>query len=81
MNKKPLAIQAILTIIFFMLFDAFTVFSFIRGELEEEKLDWIRLGAGDYSDVSFFSLYGDFGRLLVVAICIVLLVVFGIILN
>ena len=81
MNKKPLAIQTILTIILFMLFDIFTVFSFIRGELAEEKLDWIRLGAGDYSDVPFFSLYGDFGQLLVVTICIVLLVVFGIILN
>ena len=81
MNKKIVVIQTVLTIILFVSFDVFTVFTFIRGELAEEKMDWIRLGAGDYSDLPFFSLYGDFGQLLVVAISIALLVAFGIILN
>lgn len=81
MNKKLMVGQTVSIITLFILFDIYTIFSFVRGEMAEDYLDWIRLGAGDYSDIPFFSMYGNFGQLLIVAILVVLLVIFGIILN
>ena len=81
MNKKSILGRIISAIILFILFDIHTIFSFVLGKKSEEYLDWIRLGAGDYSDIPFFSIYGFGGKLLIVGTFIILLFIFCIILN